>query len=108
MCKFLAFSQCRVEFCVAELDATFDTGRGDSALDRRELERERPHRFGQSGENLGLEALDIDLDKGWSTVLEHQKVERGLFDSRRFRPALFCPARSFARGTDKIGRSCGN
>src|SRR5262249_21825420 len=74
--SFAGEGQALAQYCpvaaIAERGATLDAGARQVQLDRRELERKGAGRPRQSGQHLGLEALDVDLDEGWHPVSRDQ------------------------------------
>src|SRR5947209_614651 len=75
--KFLTIVERTIETRITERRTTRDAGLCHIALDGGELERQSFHRLRQFGQNLCLEAFDVDLDEGRAAMRCDKSIERG-------------------------------
>src|SRR5450631_1507591 len=102
--KRLALSQYRIETGVAERAAPFDAGACDVALDQGKLERQRLNRLPETGQYLGLEPFDVDLDEGRHAMARDQRIDGRDWNTHTLGPGLALPTGCVGGGSDKIRR----
>src|ERR1039457_4985838 len=100
----LALAQYRIETGVAERAAPFDAGARDVALDQGKLERQRLNGLPETGQYLGLETFDVDLDEGGHTVPRDQRIDGRERNTQTLGPGLAFPAGCAGGRGDEIRR----
>ena len=99
----MRFAERHVEAIVRERHQARQALRGDVALDRRELERQRAYARAQPRQHLVLEAFDVDLHESRRTVRGDEGIERSRTHVDRAVPALELAAHSLKSNSASFG-----